>query len=233
MFGRGLVEPLNAFDLTKLETQPSHPALLEKLASEFIAKNYNVRELLRTMATSNTYQLSADYEGTHPDESYFARRQPRRLSAEALLDAVGTATNQRFTLNVQGMSPVNRAMQLPDPLDGRQAQAGRFMNNFGRGNRDDNERTSDSAISQALAMMNDRVVTDRVKRSATSTVGVLTSTITDRGQLVDRLYLITLSRKPTAEERRIAVEYLDGGPYIERAEDLQFVLINSLEFMFV
>ena len=233
MFGRGIVEPVNAFDLAKLETQASHPALLEKLTSELIAKNYNIRELLRTIATSNTYQLSAKYDGPHPDESYFARRQPRRMTAEVLMDAVGTATNQRFTFNVQGLSPVTRAMQLPDPLDGRQAQAGRFMNNFGRGDRDDVPRTNDSSISQALSMMNDRIITDRVKRSNTSTVGVLTSTITDRGLLVERLYLVTLSRKPTAAEKQIAVDYLNGGTLVERAEDLQFVLINSLEFMFV
>ncbi len=234
MFGRGIVEPVNAFDLAKLNTQASHPALLENLATEFIAKNYNLREMLRTIALSNTYQLSSRYVGPHPDDSYFARRQPRRLSAEVLLDAVGTVTNQRFTLNIQGMSPVTRAMQVPDPLDGRNAQAGRFMSNFGRGDRDDVARTNDSAISQALAMMNDRVVTDRVKRSATSTVGVLTTTYAnDRNQLVERLYLATLSRRPTAEEKRIAVEYLNGGPLVERAEDLQFVLINSLEFSFV
>ena len=233
MFGRGIVEPANAFDLAKLSTQATHPALLESLTNTFIAKNYDLREMLRVIALTNTYQLSAKYDGPHPDDSYFARRQPRRLSAEALLDAVGTATNQRFQFNVQGMPIVDRAMKLPDPLDGRFSLAGRMMSNFGRGNRDDVARTSDSAISQALAMMNDRVITERVKRTPTSTVGVLTSMLTDRGQIVERLYLATLSRRPTAEEKRIAVEYLNGGPLVERAEDLQYVLINSLEFLFV
>ena len=233
MFGRGFVEPLNAFDLTKLTTQPSHPQLLETLASDFIAKNYDLRALLRTIASSNAYQLSSRYSGPHPDESYFARRQPRRLSAEAVVDAVGTATNQRFVFNVQGLNSVDRAMKLPDPLDGRNAATGRFMNNFGRGDRDDVARTNEASITQALAMLNDRIVTDRVKRTPTSTVGVITSTLTDRGQIVERLYLATLSRKPTAAEKSIAVDYLNGGPLVERAEDLQFVLLNSLEFLFV
>jgi hypothetical protein len=233
MFGRGIVEPVNAFDLAKLETQASHPALLEKLTDSFIAKNYNLREMLRTIALSNAYQLSSRYDGPHPDESYFARRQPRRLSAEVLVDAIGTATNQRYNFTVQGMPLMNRAMQLPDPLDARRTPPGLLMNNFGRGNRDDVARTNDSAISQALAMMNDRVVTDRVRRTPTSTVGILTSTLTDRGQIVERLYLQTLSRKPTAQEKQIAVDYLNGGPLVERTEDLQYVLINSLEFLFV
>ncbi|HYC92381.1 MAG TPA: DUF1549 domain-containing protein [Thermoanaerobaculia bacterium] len=233
MFGRGIVEPVNAFDLAKLDTQASHPVLLEKLADSFIAKNYNLREMLRTMALSNAYQLSSRYDGPHPDESYFARRQPRRLQAEVLVDAIGTATNQRYNFTVQGMPLMNRAMQLPDPLDARRTPPGLLMNNFGRGNRDDVARTNDSAISQALAMMNDRVVTDRVRRTPTSTVGILTSTLTDRGQIVERLYLQTLSRRPTAQEKQIAVDYLNGGPLVERTEDLQYVLINSLEFLFV
>ena len=86
----------------------------------------------------------------------------------------------------------------------------------------------------AQTTRDDAQMTERVKRSATSTVGVLTTTFAnDRNQLVERLYLATLSRRPTAEEKRIAVEYLNGGPLVERAEDLQFVLINSLEFSFV
>lgn len=233
MFGRGLVEPVNAFDLTKLSSQPSHPALLESLTDTFIARNYDLREMLRTIALSNTYQLTSKYEGPHPDESYFARRQPRRLTAEALVDAIGTATNQRYQFVVQGMPVLNRAMQLPDPLEARRAPPGLLMNTFGRGDRDESPRTNDSAISQALSMLNDRVVTDRVRRAPTSTVGILTSTLTDRNMIVERLYLATLSRKPTAEEKRIAVEYLNGGPLVERTEDLQYVLLNSLEFLFV
>ncbi|HEX6085890.1 MAG TPA: DUF1549 domain-containing protein [Thermoanaerobaculia bacterium] len=233
LFGRGIVEPVNAFDLAKLDTQASHPALLEKLTDTFIAKNYDLRAMLRVMATSNAYQLTSKYDGPHPDESYFARRQPRRLQAEVLVDAIGTATNQRYNFAVQGMPTLNRAMQLPDPLEGRRVGAGLLMNTFGRGDRDDVARTNDSAISQALALMNDRVVTDRVRRTSTSTVGILTSTLTDRGQIVERLYLQTLSRRPTAQEKQIAVDYLNAGPLIERTEDLQYVLINSLEFLFV
>lgn len=232
MFGRALVEPVNGFDLSKLATQPSHPALLEALTSEFIAKNYSIRELLRTIALSSTYQLSSKYEGPHPDESYFARRQPRRLQAEVLLDAVGTATNLRYQLNVQGMGIVTRAMQLPDPLEVRRAGAGVLMNTFGRGDRDDVPRSNDSTIAQAMSMMNDRVITDRTRRALGSTVATVLNMTTDRAAIAESLYLSTLSRRPTAEETRIAVDYLNGGPLGERAEDLQFVLLNSLEFLF-
>ena len=119
MFGLGIVEPVNAFDLARLTAQPSHPELLEALTDDFIANGYSLRATLRTMALSNTYQLSSTYAGTHPDASYFARRSPRRLSAEALLDAVTTATAVPVSLPVAGMAAVTKAMQLPDPLEAR------------------------------------------------------------------------------------------------------------------
>jgi hypothetical protein len=237
MFGLGIVEPVNAFDLNKLDIQPTHPALLEALTDEFIAKNYSLREMLRTMALSNTYQLSSRYTPGTWNEAwvpYFARRYPRRLMAEMLFDAVTTATSAPANFNVQGIGGVPKAMQLPDPLDGgRRAPGALFLNSFGRGNRDENPRTSDSTISQALALMNDQNVTTRVKRSTpNSTMAKVLALTTDPGSIADQLFLATLSRKPTSEERQDAIEYLSGGALTERAEDLQFALINSLEFMF-
>lgn len=233
MFGRGIVEPANAFDLSRLSLQASHPELLEALTDELIGKGFSLREYLRTIALSSTYQLSATYAGVHPDVSYFARRAPRRLSAEALLDAITTATAVPVQLPVQGMANVTKAMQLPDPLEARRNPASLFLNQFGRGNRDDVARTSDSAISQSLALMNDTVVTNRVRRANNSTVQKLLASTSDPGTIADQLYLATLSRRPTADERRVAIDYLRAGALAERTEDLQFVLLNSLEFLFV
>jgi hypothetical protein len=235
MMGRGLVEPVNAFDLAKLTTQPSHPALLEALADELVAKNFSLREFLRTIALSNAYQLSSRYSGTRPDASYFACRNPRRLSAEMLFDAIISATAVPSPLTVQGMTaPVPRAMQLPDPLDARRGgNSFNFINNFGRGNRDDILRTDDAAISQSLALMNDTIVTTRVKRTNNSTVQKVLAATSDPGSITDQLYLATLSRRPTAQERQTAIDFLKAGtPIGDRAEDLQYALLNSLEFLF-
>jgi len=236
MFGLGLVEPVNAFDLSKLTSQPTHPELLEALADEFIAKGYSIRALLRAIAVSNTYQLSAAYTvGTWNDSwvPYYARRYPRRLMAETVFDAMAIATNVPASFTVQGMSNVGKAMQMPDPLEGRRATATTFINNFGRGDRDDTSRTNDSSISQALAMMNDQTVITRVKRATVnSTLNKTLASTTDPGTITDQLYLATLSRKPTSQERQLAVDYLKAGTLADRAEDLQFVLLNSLEFLF-
>lgn len=233
MFGTAIVEPVNAFDLARLSSQASHPELLEALTDDFISGGYNLRALLRSLAMSSAYQRSSTYTGTHPDAALFARRAPRRLTAEVLFDAIVTATGVPPQFQVQGLGNVTKAVQLADPLEGRRNAAGRFLDTFGRGNRDDVSRTNDSAIAQALALMNDTVVTTRVRRANNSTVTKLLASTNDPATIADQLYLATLSRKPSAAERQIAIDYLRAGVLAERTEDLQFVLLNSLEFLFV
>jgi hypothetical protein len=236
MFGLGFVEPVNAFDLSKLSTQPTHPELLEALTDEFIAKNYNIRALLRTITVSNTYQLSAAYTPGVWNDSwvpYYARHYPRRMMAETVFDAMAIATNVGASFSVQGAANVAKAMQMPDPLEGRRVSATNFINNFGRGDRDETARSNDSSITQALALLNDQNVITRVRRNtANSTMSKVLAASSDPATITDQLYLATLSRRPTAQERQIAVDYLKAGTLAERAEDLQFVLLNSLEFLF-
>jgi Protein of unknown function (DUF1549)/Protein of unknown function (DUF1553) len=238
MFGLGLVEPVNSFDLAKLDSQPLDPGLLEALTDEFIAQGYSLRAILRTMAMSSTYQLSATYTPGLWNEAwvpYFARRYPRRLMAEAAVDSVARATGVGFSMNVQGLGGVTKAMSLPDPTEGGRGanQPGLLLDQFGRGDRDETARTGDSSITQALTLMNSQFVVSRVRRSnAASTVASVLRLSQDPAVIADRLYLSTLSRKPTAEERQKAIDYLRGGTLGDRAEDLQFVLLNSLEFIF-
>jgi hypothetical protein len=230
MFGVAIVEPVNAFDLNRLtgeNAQPTHPELLEELATTFISSNYNLRSLLRTIALSNTYQLSAQYTPGAWNEAwvpYFARRYPRRLMAEAMLDSVVKATGVPLTLNVQGLGPVSKAMALPDPLEARRRAEGIFLDDFGRGNRDEVPRTNDSSIAQALDVMNSSVITQRLRQVVPDS--------SDPGAVADQIYLRTLSRMPAAAERQQAIDFLRGGALSPRAQDLQWVLINSLEFLF-
>jgi hypothetical protein len=239
MFGVAIVEPVNAFDLSRLtgtDAQPTHPELLEELTTSFIAGGYNLRSLLKTMALSNTYQLSANYSPGPWSEAwvpYFARRYPRRVMSEALLDSVVKATGVPISFSVAGMGIVNKAMALPDPLEARRRPEGLFLDDFGRGNRDDVARSSDVSIAQALSVMNDTIVTTRVRQAtAGSTVAKTLASTTDPGSIADQIYLATLSRNPSATERQQAIDFLRGGTLSQRTEDLQWTLINSLEFLF-
>jgi hypothetical protein len=122
-------------------------------------------------------------------------------------------------------------MALPDPTEGGNFRA--FLNNFGRGNRDNDVRVSDGSIIQALALLNDPIITTRV---SASTNGSLAKKLTGAAQppeaIADSLYLATLSRYPTAEEKADAVAWLGSGEQTRKTEDLQFALINSIEFLF-
>ena len=243
IFGVGIVEPADSFDLARQDPamlaqgatlQPTHPQLLTKLAESFIASNYDLRALIRTIVVSNAYQLSSRYTPGAWNEAwapYYARHYPRRLMAEELFDAILKSTGVAANLAVSGGGSVPRAMLLPDPTEG--GAFAKFLNHFERGNRDDEPRNADSSIVQALALLNDRVVTDRIdSTNAASLVARLIQQSADPGTIAEGLYLNTLSRYPTVDEKAQAVAYLKSGELARKTEDLQFALINKLEFLF-
>ena len=246
MYGMGLVEPVDSFDLLRLDpnnlpagqtVQPVNPQLLEDLTTSFIQSGFSLRAILRTMATSNTYQFSSQYTPGNWNEAWtpdFARHYPHRMQAEMLLDAVAKSTSVPVTYNVNGLGTVTRAMQLPDPTESRGNAYGRFLDELGRGDRDQTARTNDSSIAQALSLMNDStIVVNRVhKANAGSTVAKVLGSTTDPGTIADQLYLNTLSRYPSAVERQQAITYLKSGTLQQTTEDYQWVLINHLEFLF-
>jgi hypothetical protein len=245
MFGVGIVEPANNIDLNRLDAkslpqgftlQPTNPQLLEDLTTSFINSKYSVRELLRTIAASTTYQLSSRYTPGAWNEVWtpdYARHYPRRLSAEMLLDAITKSTSVPLSITVNGIGAVTKMMQLPDTTEGGRTNNARILDEFGRGDRDETARTNDSSIVQALTLLNDQIIVTRVRKAtAGSTVAKTLASTSDPATIVDQLYLMTLSRKPTATERTTAVAYLKSGNLNQKTEDLQFTLINSLEFLF-
>jgi hypothetical protein len=214
-----------------------HPNLLTRLANEFVADRYDLRAFLKTITMSNTYQLSTRYTPGAWNESwtpYFARHLARRMPAEALLDAITKATNVPVTFTVNGLGTVTSAMKLPDTLESARNVYGRFLDECGRGDRDGTSRSSETSIAQALSMMNDQtIVISRIRRAtANSTVAKVLASTSDPASIADQLYVATLSRHPSATERAQAIAYLSGGTLAQRTEDLQWVLLNSLEFLF-
>jgi len=243
LFGLGIVEPADSFDLLRQDPtqlvpgatlQPTHPTLLTQLASAFVTNHFDLRATLKLMVSSNAYQLSSRYTPGAWNDSwvpYFARHYPRRLMAEEMIDAIARATNSNLSISVTSMTPMTKAVQLPDTTEGAAFRA--FMTNFGRGNRDDQPRTNDSSIVQALSLMNDRIVTDRIKASVpTSTVAMALQASHDPRTIADTLYVTTLGRYPSYQERAAAIAYLSSGDLARKTEDLQFALLNKLEFLF-
>lgn len=244
LFGVGIVEPADSFDLLRQDpatilpgftVQPTHPQLITKLAEQFSGSGYSLRALLKTIVSSNAYQLSSTYTPGGWNEiwtAYYARHYPRRILAESVADGVARATNVPIPrMNVTGGLTADRAMQLPDPTEPRAAM-GVFLNGFGRGDRDTTTRSRDGSIVQALGMLNDSFVTTRVRNGGNSTVQRILGATRDPGTIADELYIATLSRRPSSTERAAAMAWLGGGDIVRRTEDLQYALLNRLEFLF-
>jgi hypothetical protein len=129
-------------------------------------------------------------------------------------------------------------MQLPDVQEpGGGSVIGNFLNAFLRGDRDSDARSNEFSISQALLMLNDTTVTNRIKSTAPgSAVRTLVTANAAPATIVSSLYLSTLSRPPSASELAAGVALFANPPNGETkaqvAEDLQFALLNKLDFLY-
>jgi hypothetical protein len=265
-FGLALIDPVDSIDPDRLDAgnpppspwslQPTHPALLQKLARLFMENDTNLRFLIRTMVQSSAYQLSSRYEGEWKADyvPLFARHYPRRLWAEEVHDAIVRATEvlPRYTWPkisadtvtrgtaasaLPQSDPVSWAMQLPDTNEPRLTPAVRdFMASFTRGNRDTARRSSAGSILQELNLMNDNTMVLSKIRMANSPRLKDLARIADSGQLVDELWLTFLSRRPTESERAKAVGRLSKSTTAATRntaiEDLAWVAINKVDFLF-
>ena len=253
-FGLGIVDPSSNFDLMRLDPknpppqpftiQPSNPALLEKLTDDFIAHNYDIQALIRTITQSTTYQLSSRYKGEWKEEytTFFARKLTRRLDAEELHDALITATGILGNYSVEGLAPIQYAMQLPDtnePLNRQDTTnpqentlARTFLNTFERGNRDQTPRSNTPSITQGLTLMNSSFVNTRINAgNAATALAKLLVANTDDNQFVDELFLTVLSRRPNKIEKAQALAMLKPQRNAG-AEDLMWVLLNKVDFVY-
>jgi len=90
MIGQGIVTSTENFGVTG--QPPSHPALLDHLAVEFMESGWSVKGLIRQIATSRVYRMSTAYDARHheydPENALLWRANPRRLDAEAIRDAM-------------------------------------------------------------------------------------------------------------------------------------------------
>lgn len=226
MLGRGIVHPV---DDVRATNPPTNPELLDALAAHFIEHNYDVRELLKTIALSETYQRSSDPNDTNlRDSQNYSRAMLKRLPAEVLLDAVCQATGvpEKF----DGVPAGYRAVQL---WDSRVRHY--FLKIFGRPLREtacECERSAEASVAQVLHLLNAPEIDGKLAH-ASGTVARLTLTIPENDTLATELYLAFLSRFPTDAEKAAATEHLANAENRRAgAEDLAWSLMNSLEFIF-
>ena len=203
---------------------------MDALEKDFVAHDFDLRYLMRTIVSSRAYQTSiATNEWNASDRDNFSHAIPRRLSAEELMDAVSSAAGARPRF--PDVPEDTAASQLVDPHIGREG----FLDVFGRPPRESScecERRADFSLPQALNLVNGKTISDAVADPNGRVARLVLSGKSDAA-VVDELYLAALSRPPTQEERQRGVTYLSNAAKGSRAQDLLWALLNSQAFLYI
>jgi hypothetical protein len=229
-FARGIVDPLDDMRVTN---PPSNPELLDALAQDLIDHQFHLKDLIRTIVKSRTYQLSAvPNDFNKHDKQNYARYYPRRLSAEVLLDAVDQVTNATTAFGLpQDRHAPRRAIMLPD-----ESFSSYFLDVFGRPQRIsacECERVSEANLAQALHLLNSDEVQGKLSWG-TGRAALLARDPRSEADKVDELFLWALGRKPTAVQRDLALTQVAKHAQNKKVayENLLWALLNTKEFVF-
>jgi hypothetical protein len=228
LLGRGVVDPVDDLRSTN---PPSVPALLDALTADLVKSGFDRKHLIRTVMNSRVYQSSGKKNATNAEDvKYFSRYVPRRIGAEALLDAVCDATG--VTESFKGFPAGTRAVQLPDgefPYT--------FLRVFGRPPRAsacECERDTDTTLHMALMLQGGDFIQAKLTAPTGRVAALATSKLTDR-EAVEQMFLLTLSRRPTTAEAEKVLSFLAKGDKQsrqQRFEDVMHALLNHPEFLF-
>lgn len=207
----------------------SHPAILDRLAEEFVKSGYDMKQLIRWIANSEPYQLTS--KATKKNESdnpaagetpQFAHMYVKPMTAEQLFDSLIVATNAQKT----GRSGWEASEKQ------RQDWLQQFVRTFGT---DENEESNsfDGSIPQALMMMNGQLVQDAVSVKSGSHLGEILAGKGNEVQKIQQLYLTSLGRLPSRAELSGFQKLAKGNrDPVALYQDFFWALLNSNEFIF-
>ncbi len=229
LLGVGIVSPVDDFRATN---PPSNPELLRSLSDDFVKHGYRLKPLLRTILNSKTYQLASSAPKQSPyaarAERYFSKAKVKMLSAEQVLDAVSQATGVPEAF--KGYPLGTRAVEL--------AEGGvnhPFLQAFAKPVRDavcECAREDDPSLPEMLQLLNNANLLAKLK-SPKGRIAVWLAAGDDSKSATEKVYLATLSRRPTPAEFAIALRHVDTlkGDLSQAMQDLQFALMNTSEFL--
>lgn len=227
-FDRGIVEPEDDMRATN---PPSNPELLDALSEHFISSGFDMKDLVRTICNSSTYQLSSlPNEYNLSDKQNFSRYYPRRLTAEALYDAFHQVTNT--SQNFNGLPPGTRATQIRDA-----STAPYFLKVFGQPQADtacECERSQEANLAQSLHLLNSSEVQGKISNGSGRAALLAEDTERSNEDKLRELYRWVYSREPDSEELTIALAHIEKHQDDPKVawEDIVWALVNTKEFLF-
>jgi hypothetical protein len=233
-FGISLLEPI--MEQTD-DSPPTHPALLDEMAKQFIAHNYDLKFLIRAIVQTQAYQRASGTVSTHKDEIYhFARMSVRGMTPEQFFDSLAEATeyNDPYANNPQ--------MRQQQFNGGAPTPRLAFLQKFAS---QDKRIETHTSILQALFMMNGKFLEERTNPKKNTSLSTIATQPTSDEQRIETLYVLVLSRLPRPDESARMVRYIQvDGPRIHRERssdpierrklavaDVYWALLNSAEFM--
>ena len=244
-FGEGLVRTPNNFGL--LSEPPTHPALLNWLAAQFVEDGWSLKKLHRRIMLSAVYQRSSAApkeqvardaidanNGRDPENRFLARFSPRRLEAEEIRDAM-LFTSGRLDKALGGpagadLSTSRRSLYVQTARWDRSS----FATLFDAANPDASveKRTVSTVAPQALFMINHDFVQSQSGHLAKR---LLHEVADDELRRIDWAWQVLFARPARQEELQISRRLLNqGGAGTESAwSDLVHVLLCSNEFIYV
>jgi hypothetical protein len=239
-FGQGLVRTPSDFGVRS--DPPTHPELLDWLATRFVKDGWSLKRFHKLVMTSATYQRSsqvtADAFRIDTENKLLSHQNRRRLDFEATRDALLAASGKI------DLTPGGKAVDLfKAPFSSRRSIYGLIdrtnfpgtMRSFDAASPDTHspQRFQTTTPQQALFLMNSPFVTEHAKALAARPEVVAAKTPSEK---VTALYRVALGREPTKDEAVIATEFVsddDPKAAFGRWPQLAQVLLLSNEFAFV
>jgi len=226
MMGRGLVTPL---DMDHPANPPSHPELLTLLADDLAGHKFDIRNFLRELALSQSYQRSSELpdglKAAEADRYHVGNLKaltPEQL-AWSLMQATGLTETTRKGLGAQANEATLNARLA--------ASVTPFVNAFS--SQPGTAQAFDATVDQALFLANGPTVRGWLAPAGGNLTARLAGAL-NNDALAEELYLSVFTRMPTTEERQDAGQFLDGRKEDrpKAIQDLVWALLTSAEFRF-
>lgn len=221
-FGRGLVNPVD--DLRE-DNPPSHPAILDLLASELRTSQFDLKHLIRCLTLSQAYQrTSQPLPENEDDNTKYSHAAIKTMSPGVLYDSLQAATGWP-DLKV-GLPERKTKLTVISLFTPREVFVDFFRSSQGE---EADPLEYEHGIPQALKLMN----AAQLNRVAPVVQRLVASGAT-RDEVVEQLFLTTLARRPSAAEAKSMAQFLDrraDESAEQQSSAVLWVLINSAEFV--